>query len=150
MSETTTEKESTAGTTEAASTETAAAATPARRRGKRQIADGLAHIHASFNNTIVTITDRQGGALSWATAGGSGFRGARKSTPFAAQVAAERAGNAALEYGLQNLEVFVKGPGPGREAAVRALNGVGFRITNITDVTPIPHNGCRPPKKRRV
>lgn len=127
-----------------------AAGSPARRRGKRQIADGLAHIHASFNNTIITITDRQGGALSWATAGGSGFRGARKSTPFAAQVAAERAGNAALEYGLQNLEVFVKGPGPGREAAVRALNGVGFRITNITDVTPIPHNGCRPPKKRRV
>ena len=96
------------------------------------------------------ITDRQGGALSWATAGGSGFRGARKSTPFAAQVAAERASTGALEYGLQNLEVFVKGPGPGREAAVRALNGAGFRITNITDVTPIPHNGCRPPKKRRV
>lgn len=131
------------------------AATPApakggRRRGKRQVADGLAHIHASFNNTIITITDRQGGALSWATAGGSGFRGARKSTPFAAQVAAERAGTAAQEYGLQNLEVFVKGPGPGREAAVRALNAVGFRITNITDVTPIPHNGCRPPKRRRV
>ncbi|MAU91009.1 MAG: 30S ribosomal protein S11 [Pseudomonadales bacterium] len=121
-----------------------------RKKGKRQIADGLAHIHASFNNTIITITDRQGGALSWATAGGSGFRGARKSTPFAAQVAAERAGNAALEYGLQNLEVFVKGPGPGREAAVRALNAVGYRITNITDVTPVPHNGCRPPKKRRV
>ena len=126
------------------------AVTPSKRKGKRQIADGLAHIHESFNTTIITITDRQGGALSWATAGGSGFRGARKSTPFAAQVAAERAGNAALEYGLQNLEVFVKGPGPGREAAVRALNGVGFRITNITDVTPIPHNGCRPPKKRRV
>ena len=121
-----------------------------RKKGKRQIADGLAHIHASFNNTIITITDRQGGALSWATAGGSGFRGARKSTPFAAQVAAERAGNAALEYGLQNLEVFVKGPGPGREAAVRALNAVGYRITNITDVTPVPHNGCRPPKERRV
>ena len=121
-----------------------------RKKGKRQIADGLAHIHASFNNTIITITDRQGGALSWATAGGSGFRGARKSTPCAAQVAAERAGNAALEYGLQNLEVFVKGPGPGREAAVRALNAVGYRITNITDVTPVPHNGCRPPKKRRV
>ena len=121
-----------------------------RKKGKRQIADGLAHIHASFNNTIITITERQGGALSWATAGGSGFRGARKSTPFAAQVAAERAGNAALEYGLQNLEVFVKGPGPGREAAVRALNAVGYRITNITDVTPVPPNGCRPPKKRRV
>ncbi|MCH2567504.1 MAG: 30S ribosomal protein S11, partial [Pseudomonadales bacterium] len=115
-----------------------------RRRGKRQVVDGLAHIHASFNNTIITLTDRQGGTLSWATAGGSGFRGARKSTPFAAQVAAERAGNAALDYGLQNLEVFVKGPGPGREAAVRALSGVGFRITNITDVTPLPHNRCRP------
>jgi small subunit ribosomal protein S11 len=128
----------------------AAPAAPTRRKGKRQVVDGLAHIHASFNNTIIMITDRQGGALSWATAGGSGFRGARKSTPFAAQVAAERAGIAALEYGLQNLEVFVKGPGPGREAAVRALSGAGFRITNITDVTPIPHNGCRPPKKRRV
>ena len=128
----------------------AAPAAPTRRKGKRQVVDGLAHIHASFNNTIIMITDRQGGALSWATAGGSGFRGARKSTPFAAQVAAERAGVAAQEYGLQNLEVFVKGPGPGREAAVRALSGAGFRITNITDVTPIPHNGCRPPKKRRV
>ncbi len=124
--------------------------TPTRRRGKRQVVDGLAHVHASFNNTIITITDRQGGALSWATAGGSGFRGARKSTPFAAQVAAERAGIAAREYGLQNLEVFVKGPGPGREAAVRALNAAGYKITNITDVTPIPHNGCRPPKRRRV
>src|SRR5210317_1824541 len=121
-----------------------------RKKVKKQVADGLAHIHASFNNTIITITDRQGNALSWATSGGSGFRGARKSTPFAAQVAAERAGNAALEYGLKNLDVFVKGPGPGREAAVRALNAVGFKISNITDVTPIPHNGCKPPKKRRV
>ena len=121
-----------------------------KRKITKQVVDGVAHVHASFNNTIIMITDRQGGALSWATAGGSGFRGARKSTPFAAQVAAERAGVAALEYGLQNLEVFVKGPGPGREAAVRALSGAGFRITNITDVTPIPHNGCRPPKKRRV
>jgi len=127
-----------------------AATTATRKKGKRQVVDGMAHIHASFNNTIITITDRQGGALSWATAGGSGFRGARKSTPFAAQVAAERAGTAALDYGLQNVEVFVKGPGPGRDAAVRALNGVGYKITNITDVTPIPHNGCRPPKKRRV
>jgi small subunit ribosomal protein S11 len=137
---------------EDATTEVTAPAvtTPTRRRGKRLVVDGLAHIHATFNNTIITITDRQGGALSWATAGGSGFRGARKSTPFAAQVAAERAGNAALEYGLQNLDVFVKGPGPGREAAVRALNSVGYKISNITDVTPIPHNGCRPPKKRRV
>ena len=145
------EAETETATETVADTETTPeAATPTRRKGKRQIADGLAHIHASFNNTIVTITDRQGGALAWATAGGSGFRGARKSPPFAAQVAAERAGNTALEYGLQNLEVFVNGPGPGREAAVRALNAVGYRITNITDVTPIPHNGCRPPKKRRV
>ena len=122
----------------------------AKKKIKKTIADGIAHIHASFNNTIITITDRQGNALSWATAGGSGFRGSRKSTPFAAQVAAERAGNAALEYGLQNLEVEVKGPGPGRESAVRALNNCGYNISSITDVTPIPHNGCRPPKKRRV
>ncbi|QTH70646.1 30S ribosomal protein S11 [Pseudoalteromonas xiamenensis] len=121
-----------------------------RKKVKKQVADGMAHVHASFNNTIVTITDRQGNALSWATAGGSGFRGSRKSTPFVAQVAAERAGAVAQEYGLKNLEVFIKGPGPGRESAVRALNAAGFRITNITDVTPIPHNGCRPPKKRRV
>jgi small subunit ribosomal protein S11 len=121
-----------------------------RKKVKKQVADGMAHIHASFNNTIVTLTDRQGNALSWATAGGSGFRGSRKSTPFAAQVAAERAGEAAKEYGLKNIEVFVKGPGPGRESAIRALNAVGYKITNITDVTPIPHNGCRPPKKRRV
>ncbi len=106
--------------------------------------------HASFNNTIVTITDRQGNALGWATAGGSGFRGSRKSTPFAAQVAAERCADAVKEYGIKNLEVMVKGPGPGRESTIRALNAAGFRITNITDVTPIPHNGCRPPKKRRV
>ena len=121
-----------------------------RKRVKKTVVDGMAHIHASFNNTIVTLTDRQGNALSWATAGGSGFRGSRKSTPFAAQVAAERAGLAASEFGLKNIEVFVKGPGPGRESAIRALNGAGFKITNITDVTPIPHNGCRPPKKRRV
>ena len=124
--------------------------TRARKRVKKQVADGMAHIHASFNNTIVTLTDRQGNALSWATAGGSGFRGSRKSTPFAAQVAAERAGISAQDYGVKNLEVFVKGPGPGRESAIRALNAVGYKITNITDVTPIPHNGCRPPKKRRV
>lgn len=121
-----------------------------RKRVKRTVVDGVAHIHASFNNTIISITDRQGNALSWASSGGSGFRGSRKSTPFAAQVAAERAGRAALDYGLKNLEVRVKGPGPGRESAVRALNAVGYRITNISDVTPIPHNGCRPPKKRRV
>ncbi|WP_119393715.1 30S ribosomal protein S11 [Salinibius halmophilus] len=121
-----------------------------RKKVKKQVADGVAHVHASFNNTIVTITDRQGNALSWATAGGSGFRGSRKSTPFAAQVAAERAGQTAQEYGVKNLDVRVKGPGPGRESAVRALNGLGFKIQSISDVTPIPHNGCRPPKKRRV
>lgn len=121
-----------------------------RKKVKRDVSDGVAHIHASFNNTIVTITDRQGNALCWATSGGSGFRGSRKSTPFAAQVAAERAGEKAQEYGMKNLEVCVKGPGPGRESAVRALHAKGFRITNISDVTPIPHNGCRPPKKRRV
>ena len=121
-----------------------------KKKIRRQVADGVAHIHASFNNTIITITDRQGNALSWATSGGAGFRGSRKSTPFAAQVAAEKAGNIALEYGLKNLDVQVKGPAPGRESAVRALNACGYKITNITDVTPIPHNGCRPPKKRRV
>jgi len=124
--------------------------TKPRKKVKKTIVDGIAHVHASFNNTIITITDRQGNALSWATAGGAGFRGSRKSTPFAAQVAAENAGKAALDYGLKNLEVRVKGPGPGRESSVRALNAVGYTITNITDVTPIPHNGCRPPKKRRV
>jgi small subunit ribosomal protein S11 len=123
---------------------------PARKKVKISVVDGIAHIYASFNNTIVTITDRQGNTLSWATAGGSGFRGSRKSTPFAAQVAAERAGLAAQEYGLKNLDVEVKGPGPGRESAIRSLNNAGYKITNITDVTPIPHNGCRPPKKRRV
>ncbi len=121
-----------------------------RKKVKKVVTDGVAHIHASFNNTIITITDRQGNALSWATAGGSGFRGSRKSTPFAAQVAADRAGEKAKEYGLQNLDVHVNGPGPGRDSAVRSLNNAGFKITSITDVTPIPHNGCRPPKKRRV
>jgi len=124
--------------------------TRVRKRLHKQVADGIAHIHASFNNTIVTITDRQGNVLAWATAGGSGFRGSRKSTPFAAQVAAERCAETAKEYGLKNLEIMVKGPGPGRESTVRALNAAGFRITNIVDATPIPHNGCRPPKKRRV
>ena len=121
-----------------------------KKKTKRVVVDGVAHVHASFNNTIITISDRQGNVLCWATSGGSGFRGSRKSTPFAAQVAAERAGKVALEYGMKNLDVMVKGPGPGRDSAVRALHGVGFRITNIQDVTPIPHNGCRPPKKRRV
>lgn len=122
----------------------------ARKKIKRTVTDGIAHIYASFNNTIITITDRQGNTLAWATAGGSGFRGSRKSTPFAAQVAAERAGTRALDYGMKNLDVMVRGPGPGRESAVRSLNNVGFKIMNITDVTPIPHNGCRPPKRRRV
>jgi small subunit ribosomal protein S11 len=122
----------------------------ARKRAKRMVTDGIAHVHASFNNTIVTITDRQGNTLSWATSGGCGFRGSRKSTPFAAQVAAEKAGVAAQEYGLKNVEVRVCGPGPGRESAVRALNAAGLKVTSIEDVTPIPHNGCRPPKKRRV
>lgn len=121
-----------------------------RKKVNRNVVDGIAHVHASFNNTIITISDRQGNVLSWATAGGAGFRGSRKSTPFAAQVAAETAGNAAKDYGLKNLDVRVKGPGPGRESSVRALNACGYKITNIVDVTPIPHNGCRPPKKRRV
>ena len=124
--------------------------TRARKRVKKNVVDGVAHVHASFNNTIITISDRQGNALAWATAGGSGFRGSRKSTPFAAQVAAEKAAEVVLDFGMKNMEVFVKGPGPGRESAVRALHAKGFRITNISDVTPIPHNGCRPPKKRRV
>jgi small subunit ribosomal protein S11 len=121
-----------------------------RKRAKRMVSEAIAHVHASFNNTIVTITDRQGNTLSWATAGGCGFRGSRKSTPFAAQVAAEKAGVAAQEYGVKNVEVRVCGPGPGRESAVRALNAAGLKVTSIEDVTPIPHNGCRPPKKRRV
>ena len=121
-----------------------------RKRIKKEVADGIVHVHASFNNTIITITDRKGNALSWATSGGSGFRGSRKSTPFAAQVAAEKAGIVAQEFGMKNLDVMIKGPGPGRESAVRSLNNLGFKINNIVDVTPIPHNGCRPPKKRRV
>ena len=121
-----------------------------RKKVKKSVVDGVAHIHASFNNTIITLTDRQGNTLSWATSGGCGFRGSRKSTPFAAQVASEKAGQAAQEYGLKNLDVMVKGPGPGRESAVRALSACGYKINSITDVTPIPHNGCRPPKKRRV
>ena len=121
-----------------------------RKKVKKNIAEGVAHVHASFNNTIITITDRQGNALSWATSGGQGFKGSRKSTPFAAQVAAEVAGKSAQENGVKNLEVRIKGPGPGRESAVRALNAAGFKITSITDVTPVPHNGCRPPKKRRI
>ena len=117
---------------------------------RRSVSEGIAHIHASFNNTIVTITDRQGNALAWATSGGQGFRGSRKSTPFAAQVAAEVAGKAAQEYGVKNIDVLVKGPGPGRESAVRALGALGYKVNSISDVTPIPHNGCLAPKKRRV
>ena len=125
-------------------------ATRTRKKVKKNIAEGVAHIHASFNNTIVTITDRQGNSLSWASTGSSGFKGSRKSTPFAAQIAAEQAGRAAQECGVKNIEVRIKGPGPGRESAVRALNAVGFKILSISDVTPVPHNGCRPPKRRRV
>jgi small subunit ribosomal protein S11 len=127
-----------------------AASSRSKKRIKREVADGIAHVHATFNNTIITITDRKGNALSWATAGGSGFRGSRKSTPFAAQVAAEKAGTVAKEYGVKNLDVMIKGPGPGRDSAVRSLNNLGFKVNSIVDVTPIPHNGCRPPKKRRV
>jgi len=134
----------------AAGSPTATATAKGRKKVKKHVTDAIAHVHASFNNTIITITDRQGNVLSAATAGGSGFRGSRKSTPFAAQVAAEKAGVAAQEHGVKSLEVRVKGPGPGRESAVRSLNACGMKITNISDVTPIPHNGCRPPKKRRV
>jgi small subunit ribosomal protein S11 len=117
------------------------AATRVRKKIKKNVSEGIAHIHASFNNTIITITDRQGNALSWATSGGAGFKGSRKSTPFAAQIAAEAAGKAAQESGIKNLEVRIKGPGPGRESAVRALNVLGIKILSIADVTPVPHNG---------
>ncbi len=121
-----------------------------RKKVKKNVAEGIAHVHASFNNTIITITDRQGNALAWSTSGAQGFKGSRKSTPFAAQVAAEVCGKSAQECGVKNLEVRIKGPGPGRESAVRALNAAGFKITSISDITPVPHNGCRPPKKRRI
>lgn len=126
------------------------AAQRVRKKVKKNVAEGVVHVHASFNNTIITITDRQGNALAWATSGCQGFKGSRKSTPFAAQVAAESAGRVAMEYGVKNLEVRIKGPGPGRESAVRALHGLGIKITAISDVTPVPHNGCRPPKRRRI
>ena len=121
-----------------------------KRRVKKNVERGQAHIQSSFNNTIVTLTDAQGNALSWASAGGLGFRGSRKSTPYAAQMAAETAAKAALVHGLKSVEVFVKGPGSGREAAIRSLQSAGLEISSIKDVTPIPHNGCRPPKRRRV
>jgi small subunit ribosomal protein S11 len=128
----------------------AASSARVRKKVKKNVAEGIAHVHASFNNTIITITDRQGNALSWATSGAAGFKGSRKSTPFAAQIAAEQAGKAAQECGVKNVEVRIKGPGPGRESAVRALNAIGLKITSISDVTPVPHNGCRPPKRRRI
>jgi small subunit ribosomal protein S11 len=136
--------------TKSQSASAAANASRVRKKAKKNVSDGIAHVHASFNNTIITITDRMGNALSWATSGGAGFKGSRKSTPFAAQVAAESAGRAAQECGIKNLEVQIKGPGPGRESSVRALNALGIKIISIQDVTPIPHNGCRPPKKRRI
>ncbi len=121
-----------------------------KRKEKKHVESGAAHIRSTFNNTIVTISDTKGNALSWASAGGLGFRGSRKSTPFAAQMAAEQAAKAAMEYGLRQVEVYVKGPGSGREAAIRALQAAGLEVNSIKDVTPIPHNGCRPPKRRRV
>ena len=120
------------------------------KKTKKSVAEGIEHIHSSFNNTIITITDKSGNAVCWGTSGGSGFRGSRKSTPFAAQIAAERVGNTAKEMGMVSLDVKVKGPGAGRESAIRSLNACGLKIKSITDVTPLPHNGCRPPKKRRV
>ena len=121
-----------------------------KRKEKKHVESGAAHIRSTFNNTIVTISDTKGNALSWASAGGLGFRGSRKSTPFAAQMAAEQAAKVAMEHGLRQVEVFVKGPGSGREAAIRALQAAGLEVNSIKDVTPIPHNGCRPPKRRRV
>ena len=129
---------------------TSSASQRGKKKVRKNVTDAVAHIHASFNNTIITITDRQGNTLSWATSGGAGFKGSRKSTPFAAQVAAEAAGKVAVECGVKNIEVRIKGPGPGRESTVRALNALGIRVTQISDVTPVPHNGCRPPKRRRI
>ena len=121
-----------------------------KKKSQKNVIEGVAHIHATFNNTIITITDRAGNTIAWATAGGSGFRGSRKSTPFAAQRAAEEVGGKVISNGMESLEIEVRGPGSGRESAIRGLNSTGLRITKITDVTPIPHNGCRPPKRRRV
>lgn len=121
-----------------------------RRRERKNITSGVAHVNATFNNTMVTITDAQGNTIAWSSSGTQGFKGSRKSTPYAAQMAAEDAGRKAMEHGVRTLEVEVKGPGAGRESALRALQSVGFQVTSIRDVTPIPHNGCRPPKRRRV
>ena len=125
-------------------------ARPRKKREAKHVSQGVAHIHSSFNNTIVSITDMSGGAISWASAGGMGFKGSKKSTPFAAQMAAETAARKSMEHGMKQVEVYVKGPGAGREAAIRALQAAGLEIVLIKDVTPIPHNGCRPPKRRRV
>jgi small subunit ribosomal protein S11 len=133
-----------------AKAQASAANARARKKVRKNVSDGIAHVHASFNNTIITITDRQGNALSWSTSGAQGFKGSRKSTPFAAQVAAEVAGRAAQECGIKTVEVRITGPGPGRESTVRALNAVGIKVTSIADITPVPHNGCRPPKRRRI
>ena len=124
--------------------------TRVRRRERKNIVSGVAHVNSTFNNTMITITDAQGNTVSWSSAGTMGFKGSRKSTPFAAQVASEVAGRAAMEQGIKNLDVEIKGPGPGRESSVRALGALGIRITSISDVTPVPHNGCRPQKRRRI
>ena len=152
MSEQKTEKTDAKAEPKADAKQQAAApvAAKARKKIKRQVSDGVAHIHASFNNTIVTITDAQGNTISWSSSGQQGFKGSRKSTPFAAQMAAENAGRKAMEHGMRTLEIEVRGPGSGRESALRALQAVGLAVTAIRDVTPIPHNGCRPPKRRRV
>jgi small subunit ribosomal protein S11 len=135
---------------EKAATGAAPAPAPRKRRERKNITSGVAHVNATFNNTMITITDAQGNAIAWSSAGTQGFKGSRKSTPYAAQMAAEDAGKKAMEHGVRTLEIEVKGPGAGRESALRALQSVGFQITSIRDVTPIPHNGCRPPKRRRV
>jgi len=136
--------------TEGAAKPAEKAATPKRRKAKKLVSEGVAHIHSTFNNTIITITDPVGNAIAWSSAGSVGFKGSRKGTPFAAQLAAENAAKKAMEYGLRTVQVFVKGPGAGRESALRSLQAAGFAVSIIKDVTPIPHNGCRPPKRRRV
>ena len=142
--------EKTAPTAGPTSVPTAARGKPAKKKVKKNISTGIAHIQSTFNNTVVTITDVNGNTVAWSSAGSRGFKGSRKSTPFAAQLAAEEAARKAMEHGVRSVAVFVKGPGAGRESALRALQGVGFKVTLIRDVTPVPHNGCRPPKRRRV